>query len=92
MTARKHRIYIVDIGGESHLCEATTSGQAVQAVAKDSIRVRVAEPLDLLRIANAAGANLRVARQADPDPNAPKRGPGRPPRASAPVEPVEAAA
>lgn len=92
MTARKHRIYIVELGGESHLCEATTSGQAVQAVAKDSIRVRVAEPLDLLRIANAAGANLRVARQAEVDPNAPKRGPGRPPRAPSPVDAEEEAA
>jgi hypothetical protein len=82
MTARKHRTYIVEINGVEHLSEATTSGQATQAVTRDTIRVRVAEPADILRIARAAGADIRVARPAEVDPSAPKRGPGRPPRAA----------
>ncbi len=60
MTARKHRIYLVNLGDETHLVRATTSGQAVQAIAKDLVRVRVCEAEDLIRLANQAGAGLTV--------------------------------
>ena len=64
MTARKYRIYLVNLGSETHLVRATTPGQAMQAIAKDMVRVRVAESEDLIRIANAAGAGLSVTTQA----------------------------
>ena len=64
MTARKHRIYLVNLGDETHLVRATTPGQAVQAIAKDMVRVRVAEADDLIRLANMAGAGLSVTTQA----------------------------
>jgi hypothetical protein len=63
VTARKNRIYIVNLGDETHLVRATTSGQAVQAIAKDMVRVRVCEAEDLIRLANAAGAGLTVTTQ-----------------------------
>lgn len=94
MSSRKNRIYIVNLGEESHLVRATTQSQAVQAVTKEQIRVRVAEPEDLLRLANANGAALRVATPPEPRQlmdTGEKRGPGRPPQ-SAYVAPAAEAA
>jgi hypothetical protein len=80
MTTRKARIYLVQLGSETKLVRANGAGQAINTVAKDFIRARVAESEDLIRIANQAGANLSIASPPERDPNAPKRGPGRPPR------------
>lgn len=96
MTTRKARIYLVQMGNETKLVRANGAGQAVNTVAKDFVRARVAEPEDLIRIANQAGAGLQVAAPPERDPNAPKRGPGRPPasaylQASAIVDSAEAA-
>jgi hypothetical protein len=81
MSARRFRLYVVNLGDESHLCRATTRGQAMQTVARDMIRCRVAEPEDIIRLANASGAGLRVAQQPEREelPEGVKRGPGRPP-------------
>jgi hypothetical protein len=85
MSARKNRIYIVNLGDEAHLVRATTQGQAVQAACKENIRVRVAEPDDLIRLANQSGAAMRVIVPPEPRPlvdtGAP-RGPGRPPQSA----------
>lgn len=81
MTTRKARIYLVAMGDQTKLVRANGAGQAIQTVAKDYIRARVAEPEDLIRIANLAGAGLSVAAPPERSPDAPKRGPGRPPRA-----------
>jgi len=84
MTSRKNRLYIVNLGDDAHLVRATTQSQAVQAVTKEQIRVRVAEPEDLLRLANANGAAIRVAQAVEPRPliEGEKRGPGRPPQSA----------
>lgn len=86
-TPRKARIYLVQMGNETKLVRAHGPGQAVQTIAKDFIRARVAESDDLIRLANMAGAGLSVATPPVRDPNAPKRGPGRPPRSDYPAPP-----
>lgn len=61
MTARKARLYLVNLGEEAHLVRAATKGQAVQTITKGQIRVRPAEVEDLVRIATRAGANITVS-------------------------------
>jgi hypothetical protein len=80
MTTRKARIYLVQMGNETKLVRANGVSRAIQTAAKGFMVARVAEPDDLIRIANQAGAGLQVATPPEPAEGAPRR--GRPPRAA----------
>jgi hypothetical protein len=81
MTTRKERIYLVRLGDTVKLVRANGVSRAIQTVAKDFMQARVAEPDDLIRIANAAGAQLEVVTPAPRGEWVAGR-PGRPPRSA----------